>query len=198
MKIDRQTRRRLAVPIETDRFILKPLGLLEAIRVTSPWRRDPEILTAFFQSPKPRSLRKWFRSSMLPNRKGRFVFSITPKTATEPIGAEIVTLTGYRSGFCAIAIHDKAWRGKGVVFETRSALINHFFLKGDLVRFFGIVEGRNLSSIFNYRRLDFRHAGTWHRHRQNPATGEVLDIVHFELMREAWKNAAWSEPALEE
>lgn len=197
MKLSRQAYRALAHPIETENFHLEPLGLLGALRVTNSWRHDPEILTAFFQSPKPRSIRKWFRSGMLPNRKNKFAFAIRPKGQTEPIGADIITLTGYRSGFGAIALHNQEWRGKGVVFETRAALINHFFNHGNFVRFYGSVEARNLASIFNYKRLGFQHAATWHRHLHNRATGDVLDLVYFELMKEAWENLPWREKTIE-
>ena len=195
MKLSRESYRRLSIPLETDRFELKPLTFVSALRTTGPWRTDAEILTAFFHTPKPRSIRKWLRSGMLPNGRNRFVFAICPKATAEPIGAEIVTLTNYRSAYSAVAIHDLGWRGKNVVLETRAALINHFMGKGDLVRFFGIVEGRNLASIFNYKRLGFTHAGTWHRHIQNPGTGEIIDLVYFELMRNAWMEGQYRENA---
>src|SRR4029079_15799302 len=109
---------------------------------------------------------------------------IIPKEASDPIGAEIVNLAGYRSAIFSVALHDKQWRGKGVLLETRAKLINHFVREGGIERFYGIVESRNLASIYNYRRLGFDHVGTWHRHKQDPVSGQVYDMVHFELLRE--------------
>jgi RimJ/RimL family protein N-acetyltransferase len=73
-----------------------------------------------------------------------------------------------------------------VVTEARTALINHFFRHAPVDRFVGELNGRNTASLFNYRRLGFDHVGTWHRHVRNPVTGEVLDVMMFELPREKW------------
>ena len=86
----------------------------------------------------------------------------------------------------------REWRGKGVMLEVRAKVINHFFANG-VERFYGNVEGRNAASIFNYNRLGFKHVGTMHRHKQDPVTGEVIDLVSFELFREDWDDGPWSE-----
>jgi RimJ/RimL family protein N-acetyltransferase len=193
VKILKPVNRQLARPIETERFILKPMGYFEALRVTGQWRKDPEILAALFQSRKPRSIRKWMRSAVLPNNRNRFTFAILPRETGIAIGAEIVSLSGYRSAYLTVALHDRDWWGKGVIVETRSKLIGHFFRHGDVERFFGTVEGRNLSSIFNYQRLGFKNVGAWHRHRQDPVSGEVYDLLHFEIFRDEWEAGPFAE-----
>lgn len=193
MKLLKPKNRKIAIPLETERFVLEPMGYFQTLRVTNCWRRDPEILTAFYQSPKPRSLRKWMRSGLLPNNQTRFAFAIIPKGTDQPIGVEIVWLSGYRSASNMIALHKHKWRGKGVVFEIRAKIINHIFRSGDVDRFFSTVEGRNAASIFNYKRLGFNHVGTWHRHCRNPITGDVSDLVCFELLKENWDEGPWAE-----
>ena len=46
--------------------------------------------------------------------------------------------------------------------------------------------GRNLPSIFNYRKFGFAHVGTLHRCRRDAATGEVNDMLFFEMFRDEW------------
>lgn len=181
--------------LETERFILKPMGMLEALRVTNGWRRDADILTGLMQSPKPLSLPTWLLRGPLPRTRNRFAFAIVPKGQEVAIGAHMVRLQGYRSAFGTVAVHDRSWWGKNVVVEVRARLLNHFFAHGGIDRFYGVVDSRNVSSIFSYRRLGFDHVGTWHRQKQNPVTGDIIDFVNFEMFRDQWmRGPFWEAP----
>jgi RimJ/RimL family protein N-acetyltransferase len=169
------------------------MGYLETLRLTNRWRTDRDILLGLYQTSRSKPLIKWMRSVLMPNNVDRFAFAIIAKETGEPIGADVITLAGYRSACGSIALHDVKWRGKGVVLETRAKLINHFFKRGGVERFFGSVDGRNMASLFNYQRLGFDHAGTWHRHRCDPESGEVFDLVQFEMFRDKWNSGPWSE-----
>ena len=96
-------------PLETERFLLKPMGMVETLRVTNRWRNDPDILNGLLQSPKPRSLGHWLLRGPLPRSKNRFAFAIIPKGKDEAIGAHMVRLQGYRSAFGTVAVHDRDW-----------------------------------------------------------------------------------------
>lgn len=179
--------------LETDGFILRRLSYLEAFRFTLPWRKDPDVLTALFQSSKPRSMRKWMRAPLLPRRKVRFTYAILAKATGKPIGVHTVMLSGHNSASFIVVLQDRDWWGKGVVLETRAKLMNHFIRHAGVERFFGVVYGRNLASIFNYQRLGFSHIGSWHRHHMDPVSGEVSDVVMFELFREQWQAGPFAE-----
>jgi RimJ/RimL family protein N-acetyltransferase len=129
----------------------------------------------------------------IPNNIGRFTFSIVPKGQETPIGAHVVKLFNYRSASMTVALHDREWRGKGVVLEVRPRLMNHFFRNGEVDRFIASINGRNMASIFNYRRLGFSHVGTLHRQYSDPVTGEIIDIVNFEIFRPEWERSSWAE-----
>lgn len=192
-KLLRRPNRALARDLETERFHLKSLGRLEALQVTNSWRHDPEILLNFYRSSRPRSVLKWLKSGLVPNNVYRFTFAIIPKEGGRPIGAHAIKLTAYRTASLTVALHDRDWWGKGVVLEVRPRLINHFFRHGEIDRFIGSVNGRNAASIFNYKRLGFDHVGTWHRHFRDPVTGEVIDVLDFELFRDKWEAGPWME-----
>lgn len=185
--------RTLACNLETERFHLRSLGTLEALRLTNSWRHDPEILHNFFRSSKPHSLFKWIRRGPIPNNTRRFTYAIVPRDGGQPIGAHAIKLFAYRSAGLTVALHDRDWWGKGVVLEVRARLMNHFFRHADIDRFVGSVNARNAASVFNYRRLGFDHVGTWHRHYRDPVTGEVIDILNFEMFRDKWEAGQWME-----
>jgi RimJ/RimL family protein N-acetyltransferase len=182
-------------PLETERFILKPMGMIETLRVTNNWRHDRDILNGLMQTSKPRSLGHWLLRGPLPRTRHRFAFAIVPKGEQAAIGAHMVRLQGYRSAFGTVAVHDRNWWGKNVVVEVRARLMNHFFAHCGVERFYGVVDSRNVSSIFSYRRLGFDHVGTWHRQKQNPVTGDVIDFVNFEMFRDQWmRGPFWEAP----
>lgn len=172
---------------ETKRFVLKSLNVLEALRATDGWRHDEAILNGLFQSPRPKSRLRWLVEGPIPRSPRRFTYSITPRGESRPIGAHAVKLSGYRSAFGTVALHDRAWWGKDVVVEAKAMLMNQFFRHAGIERFYGVVDAHNVASVFSYRHLGFTHCGTWHRHRQNPVTGEVIDYVFFEMFREQWQ-----------
>ncbi len=179
--------RLLAARLDTARFSLLPLGALETIRLTAPLRRDPEMLRAIGPSTKPLSLLAWIRRSPVPDNAHRFVFAIVPRDTARPIGVHTVRFAGHRSMSCGVMLFDRDWWGKNVVLEARACLINHFFAHAAIDRFEGTVFGRNTASFFNYQRLGFRHVGTWRRQRPDSATGELLDVSMFELLRADWE-----------
>ena len=182
----------LAQALETERFILQPLTRWQAFRLTYPWTRDAELIRTLTHSGAPRTRWKWFREMDRPNNRKKFSYAIIPHGTNEPIGMHTVVLSGYKSARMAVAIHDREWWGKDVVLEVRAKLINHFFDKGGLERFFGSVLARNIPSVFNYRKLGFKHVGTLRRMQQDPVSGEVFDLCMFELFRDEWEQSPWA------
>ena len=183
---------------ETARFTLRSLNMLEAFQITNSWRKDPDILKGLFQSSRPKNLYQWYLGGPIPRSPKRFVYSITPKGSSQPIGVNTFKLSGYRSAFGSIALHDRSWWGRDVVVEARAELMNQFFRHTNVERFYGVVDARNVSSIFSYRKLGFSHNGTWHRCRQDPSTGEVFDLVTFEIFLDQWKSGRYWDPKHEQ
>ncbi len=187
--------RRLVRPLETARFVLKPLGLIETLKVTESWRRDPDILTGFYFSPAPRSLLLWLHKGPMPNNVDRFAFAIVPKGGSVPIGMHTVRLRKGGAASNGIGIHDRAWWGTDVVVEVRAALMRHFFANGGVELFLGFVRERNLNSIFVYRRMGFEYKGLAGKPKRNPATGETADFMRFEMPRARWDAGPFGSPA---
>lgn len=176
----------LQAPIESERFRLVPLGRWQAFRLTYAWTKDSAFMSSYCGSGEPRSPWKWYREMIRPNNRTRFVHAIVPHGQTDPIGVHIAAMRPYRSCLLAVGIHDRGWWGKGVVQEVRTRVIDHLLEHTDVERLHAMVVARNFPSIFNYRKLGFAHVGTLHRCRIDKATGDVQDMLIFEMFREEW------------
>jgi len=179
-------RQALRERIESERFDLVPLNRWQAFRLTYPWTRDIEFVTSFTGSGATRSLRGWYREMIRANKRKRFIHAIVPRGGSVPIGIHTMSMYGYRSCRLGIGIQDRSWWGKGVVQEVRARLIDHIFEHSDVERLHAEVVGRNLPSVFNYQKLGFAHVGTMHRSKSDPVTGQVHDMLIFEMFRDEW------------
>jgi RimJ/RimL family protein N-acetyltransferase len=176
----------LASAIESERFRLEPRGRWRAFRETYPWSQDSAFMSSYCGSGERRSPWKWYREMIRPNNRTKFAHAIIPRGGTAPIGVHFAAIRPYRSCFLAIGIHDRAWWGKGVVQEVRGRIIDHILAHSDVERLYAQVVARNLPSVFNYRKFGFTHVGTLHRSCRDPATGEVHDMLIFEMFRDEW------------
>jgi RimJ/RimL family protein N-acetyltransferase len=193
MRLRFRHNRRLACELETRRFLLRPVGTFEAMRDPAGWRRNPVILNSVYLADQPMRLRRWLNVGPIPDGVDRFLFAIVPKGSDEPIGYHFLRPSGYRSVGNMVGLHDQAWWGKDVVVEVRAKLMNHFFRHGGVERFTGRVNSRNIASIYTYRKLGYTHAGTQHRETRDRATGEVLDLLWFEMFKDRWMAGPYAE-----
>ena len=174
--------------LETERFVLRPLGRVEAFRIgRSNWNHDPEIMRNVVYSSKPLNPWRWLRKMVWVNRKTKFSHAIMPKDGGPPIGIHGMTLQKYRSATLVVAVHDRQWWGRKVVAEVRRAVIDHAFEKKVIDRLCCTVHARNAASVFNYKKLGFKHVGTLHRAQYDPVSGELFDMLVFELLRADWE-----------
>lgn len=174
--------------LETERFILKPLSRMEAYRIgRANWNHDPEIMRNLIHSPKPLDPWRWMKRMVWVNRKSKFSHAIVPKEGGEAIGIHGITLQKHRSAVLVVAVHDRQWWGRKVVAEVRRAIIDHAFEKQVLDRICCTVQARNTASVFNYKKLGFKHAGTLHQAQCDPVSGELFDTLIFELLRPDWE-----------
>ncbi len=174
--------------LETERFILKPLGRVEAYRIgRGNWNHDQEMMRNLIYSAEPLNPWRWMRKMVWVNGRSKFSHAILPKSGGQPIGIHGVTLQRHRSAAMVVAIHDREWWGQKVVAEIRRAVIDHAFECRVTDRFCCSVNARNVASIFNYKKLGFNHVGTLHKAQFDPVSGELFDTLIFELLRGDWE-----------
>jgi len=182
--------------LETERFILRPAGRLELVRDPGDWRHNRHIYRHLYFEQQPMSFVRWLKLGPFPDGQRQFTFAIIPKGASTPVGYHMIRLTGWQSATNAVGVHDEAWLGKNVAVESRASLMNHFFRHADVQRFSARIAADNPASLFTYRRLGFAHVGTVHRERPSPDTGEPIDFVLFEMLKEHWMRGPYAEPGL--
>ena len=176
--------------ISTERFELVPLNRLAAFRLSYPWNADPELMRNLFHSSKPMRRWKWYKRVVKGIGKRKFAHAIVPRGESKPIGMHMVSFqSGYRSAGFFVALHDRSWWGKKVVEEIRREVVDTIFRSGLADRICCQVSARNMPSVFNYRKLGFRHVGTFHKSQKDAGSGELSDVVFFELLREHWTPA---------
>lgn len=176
----------LGEPFGTERFMLEPLGRLRAFRVSYEWTRDAELIHSYSGSAARRTRWKWYKEMLRPNKRSKFVHAVRPRPDAEPIGLHFTEIKPYRTAYLGIVIHDRSWWGRSAVEEVRRAMIDRILEHAPVDRFCAFVNARNFASIFNYRKLGFQHVGTLHRAKADPASGEVHDVLIFEMFRDEW------------
>ncbi len=71
--------------------------------------------------------------------------------------------------------------------QVEVSIIDHAFEKQAIDRVCCTVQARNTASVFNYKKLGFKHVGTLHQAQCDPVSGELFDTLIFELLRPDWE-----------
>ena len=164
----------------------------EVARRTLPWTEDAEVMAAIEQRGGGWPLRRWRRIFPRFDDKRNFCLGIHGKGDGRLLGYHTATLNE-GAAFVGVVVGDRAWWGRGIVVETRAALIRFLFEEAGTARIWGTPFGRNFASIYNYQRLGFVYEGTL-RQQRNAREGGRADLPIFGLLRDEWL-AARSGPA---
>ncbi|MEJ8563198.1 GNAT family protein [Yoonia sp. GPGPB17] len=176
----------LSQPVITERFNLVNCNRAEAIKVTAPWRNDPEILQNLMMPRTDYSPYKWAKLMGRADGHSRFTHAIVAKEIKGTIGVHKLKIDDSGTASLTIVIHARSWWGKDVFEEVRTAILDHFSRSDRVVRFYGRVLSRNVSSIYNYNKMGFRMIGYDRKVWLSPGTGEHHDSIHYEMLSEDW------------
>ncbi len=174
------------VLLTTERFSLESMTKLQAARATYAWSFDPEIMHPLGFSAGNWSPYRWFKSHKKFNNRNKFMLAIRPKGSRKLIGYERCYVSPNGIGFLTVAIGDRSWWGRGVVLETRAAIIDFLFEDVGCQRIWGTPTARNFPSIYNYQALGFTYEGTLRRNAYDHGRQENVDSLMFAMLREEW------------
>lgn len=174
------------IQLETERFVLESKSRLQATLLTFPWTKDPEIMNPLGYAAGTWTRRSWYRNLRHFNNRRKFFLAIRPKNEKAPIGYESFETTAAGVALLTVAIGDRSWWGKGVVAETRPAVLDFIFDNSNCHRAWGMPGTRNLPSIFNYQMLGFMKEGVLRQQTIDHATGKHQDHIVFGMLREEW------------
>lgn len=176
-----------AIRLETERFVLKSLTRRELARISYPWTNDPAVMEPLELQAGVWTPRSWEKQLIKSNNRDKFSFGIEERRSGTMIGYETAQLSRTNVALLGVAIGDRDWWGKGVVVESRTAVLDFLFGVRECVRAWGIVYARNFPSISNYLMLGFQHEGTL-RGQQLLPNAERGDAMVFGILREEWLN----------
>lgn len=174
------------VRLETPRFTLRSITRLQAAWHSYQWTLDPEIMNSYGLEAGIWTRRSWYRRTRKPNNRRRFCLGVWPKGQSKPIGYETIDIAGRGVASLTVLIGDRSWWGKGVVQETRTAILDFIFNKAGCERVIGTPSVRNFPSIFNYQKLGFTCEATLRKHGVDPATKQRVDYFLFAMLRDEW------------
>jgi RimJ/RimL family protein N-acetyltransferase len=181
------------VRLETERFTLLAIPRLKAARISFPWSRIPEVVEPYGEAAN-QSFATWRKRLPYFDNRRRFCFAISPKAAATVIGLERVTVDRDRNASLAVIIGDRDWWGKGVVVETRAAVIDFCFDVLKCARITGLTSAANYPSVANYQMLGFQAEGVLRQHRVDPAGHGRLDMIVFGLLKDEWRARRKTKP----
>jgi len=129
-------------------------------------------------------LRRWRRRFARADNRNRLILAIIEKQNGRLVGYESVNIGG-NIAFIAVVVGNTDWWGKGLVIETRAALLDYLFDVRDCTRVWGTPFGRNFASIYNYQRLGFKKEGVLRKGGRS-ANGDASDLVAFGMLADEW------------
>jgi RimJ/RimL family protein N-acetyltransferase len=174
------------VRLETERFTLVTVPRFKAARLSFPWSRIPEVVVPFGEAAN-QSFATWRKRMPYFDNRRRFCFAISPKATRTVIGLDRIIVDRDRNASLAVIIGDRDWWGKGVVVETREAIIDFCFDVLKCARISSLTSAANYASVANYQMLGFKAEGVLRQHRVDPAGHGRLDMIAFGLLRDEWR-----------
>jgi RimJ/RimL family protein N-acetyltransferase len=182
------------VILKTERFALRSLKPSDASERWMNWLKDPEVM-----SPLNAPIRKWAVKELMAHigsadNNERYLIGIFDLSSNVQIGFFMVDvdLMHRRANF-NIVIGEKSWWGKGVVNETRAALLDEFFNNRSIEKATGMPLARNFPAVFNYKAQGWRHEGTLRGQCLSVEDGSRLDQYQFGLTKDNWSASERNE-----
>ena len=174
------------IHLETERFRLDSMRRMEVAWHTYAWSADREVTGPLGFPNKKWTWLSWYKRHRKYNDRQKLCLAIKTKNATNVIGYEAIELSAAGTAILTVAIGDRSWWGKGVVTETRKAILDFLFCETNCRRVWGIPSVRNIPSIFNYQALGFTSEGILRQHGLHPETGKPVDHIIFAMLRDEW------------
>jgi [ribosomal protein S5]-alanine N-acetyltransferase len=178
------------VLLKTQRFALRSLKPSDGSERWMSWLRDPDVmgpLNAPARAWTSQELRGHIASA---DNAQRYLIGIFDAASQTQIGFFMIDVDLFqRRATLNVVVGEKSWWGKGVVNETRAALLDEFFQHRGIDKAVGMPLARNFPAVFNYKAQGWRHEGTLRGHCVSVSGGARLDQYQFGLSKDDWAAA---------
>jgi RimJ/RimL family protein N-acetyltransferase len=175
------------VRLDTERFSLAGLRPESVTEQFCNWLRDPEVTGPLNRPHSGVTLAALRREISTANGITLFYVGIYTRSGT-PIGFYMLHRDAtHRTLSFNVLVGEKSWWGKGVVLETRTALLDHFFAHRDVDKAIGTPLARNFAAVFNYKKQGWRLEGVLKGQCLAHDRSARLDQFQFGLLAEEWR-----------
>ena len=180
--------------LETAHYVVRSMKPEDVTPDYLAWTQDEEIMYGVNAAPGRMTMADLHRYVANFNNRSSFHLGIFLKDTGRLIGFySIYWERRHNIAGTNVVIGDRAYWGKGVVLETRAAIIDFLFDRLKVAKVWGSPMARNIASVFNYKAQGFRCEGVLKRHRTSPK-GERLDQLMFGLFPEEWAQTRKAKP----
>ena len=176
------------VRLQTKRFLLRSMTPNDPLERWISWLKDPEVmgpLNTPVRALAADQVRSYIASG---DHYKRYLIGIFDLATQVQIGFFRLEVEPFhRRAIFNVVIGEKSWWGKGVVNETREALLDEFFNNRGIEKVVGMPFARNFPAIFNYKAQGWRHEGTYRGYCTSTSGGPRLDQYVFGLTKDDWR-----------
>jgi [ribosomal protein S5]-alanine N-acetyltransferase len=174
--------------LQTERLELRSMCREDVSETFTDWLADPQVMLGLNMPQRRMSRAQAVRWVLEFDNRNRFFLGIHVRPNGPLIGFFTVQCeTQTRCAETAVVVGDKAWWGKNVVLEARTALLDFLFDDMQLHKVLGRPHGRNFASIFNYKAMGFRCEAVLREQLLAIQDQSRLDQLVFGILRSEWQ-----------
>lgn len=172
--------------IGTERFVLNTVHQDELDERYLAWFNDAEVRQHLGLAGGIYDLPKLKAFNAGHNIEANFLFWIFSQEDREtPIGfAQLFQTRIHQLAQTSICLGDKEWWGKGVIGESRSAVLDFAFRKLGIEKVFGHCQKPNSAALYNYHAEGWTHEAILRGHHR--VGKDRVDLIQFAMFRDEW------------
>ena len=173
--------------LETQRYIVRSMTSADVSDRFIAWTRDPEVIQTLNLPLREVQRGEFVRYVQRFDNKASFGLGIFAKNEDRHIGF-YSALCDLRqaTAITNVVIGERDCWGKGVVIETRAAILDFLFERLAMHKVWGKPFARNFPAVFNYKAQGFTCEGVLREHLKS-VTGGRIDQLVFGLLRHEWR-----------
>jgi [ribosomal protein S5]-alanine N-acetyltransferase len=175
----------MLVSMRSARFEIRSLSPDEGIETQLRWLSDPAVVrftNARYRQHDSASVRAYVASH---DNELSFLLGVFDRAGGTHVGNHRIE-RDQRHGTCSLGalIGDRRYWGRGVLTETRAAVLDVVFAELGAHRAWAQVASRNIAVLGSYRRLGFRCEGILREHLF--IEDRRMDVVQFGMICDEW------------
>ena len=172
----------------TERYVLRSLTPADVSDRWGGWSADPEIVKPFNIAERRMSKDDLRRYTTRFDNVTKFLVGIFAKPMSLHIGFYAIEVSPvHATANFNIVVGDKSYWGKGVVNETRAALLDELFEHRGIEKAYGMPLARNHPAVFNYKAQGWKLEGILLGQCKSITDGTRLDQYQFGMLRSEWR-----------